>query len=64
LIAAAFGVAAINLIAEQKSERLVTWQNHQVVSVPMTEAIAQYGAVNSDSTLVKTACGLGMCLGD
>ena len=27
LIAAAFGVAAVDLIAEQKYDRMVTWQN-------------------------------------
>ncbi|MBW4663160.1 MAG: ATP-dependent 6-phosphofructokinase [Chroococcus sp. CMT-3BRIN-NPC107] len=64
LIAAAFGVAAVDLIAEQKYDRMVTWQNRQVVSVPITEAIAQYRAVDSNGTLVRTARGLGICLGD
>ena len=64
LIAAAFGVAAVDLIAEQKYDRMVTWQNRQVVSVPITEAIAQYRAVDPQGTLVKTARGLGICLGD
>lgn len=64
LIAAAFGVAAVDLIAEGKYDRMVSWQNRQVVSVPITEAIAQYRAVDPDGTLVKTARGLGICLGD
>ncbi|WP_009633034.1 ATP-dependent 6-phosphofructokinase [Synechocystis sp. PCC 7509] len=64
LIAAAFGVAAVDLIAEQKYDRMVTWQNRQVVSVPITEAIAQYRAVDPNGTLVKTARGLDICLGD
>jgi phosphofructokinase-like protein len=63
LTAAAFGVAAVDLIAEEQYDRIVTWQNRQVVSVPILEAIAQYSAVDPTSTLVKTARGLGICLG-
>jgi ATP-dependent phosphofructokinase / diphosphate-dependent phosphofructokinase len=42
----------------------VTWQKRQVVPVPIAEAIAQYGAVALEGTLVRTARGLGICLGD
>jgi len=62
--AAAFGVAAVDLIAEEKYDRMVTWQNRQVVSVPIEEAIAQYRVVDPNGTLVRTARGLGICLGD
>lgn len=64
LIAGAFGVAAVDLIAEEKYDQIVTWQNRQVVSVPIMEAIALYRVVNPSDTLVKTARGLGICLGD
>jgi len=64
LIASAFGVAAVDLIAEGKYDRMVTWQKRSVVSVPIAEAIAQYRAVNPSGTLVNTARGLGICLGD
>lgn len=64
LIASAFGVAAVDLIAEQKYDQMVTWQNRRVVHVPIAEAIAQYRAVDPQGTLVKTARGLNICLGD
>ena len=64
LIASAFGVAAVDLIAEGKYDQMVTWQNRSVVSVPLSDAIAKYSAVNPKGTLVKTARGLGICLGD
>ncbi|MBD2179825.1 ATP-dependent 6-phosphofructokinase [Planktothrix sp. FACHB-1355] len=64
LTASAFGVAAVDLIAEGKYDRMVSWQNRQVVDVPIAEAIAQYRAVDLNGTLVKTARGLGICLGD
>ncbi|MEP0752743.1 ATP-dependent 6-phosphofructokinase [Trichocoleus sp. Lan] len=64
LLATAFGVAAVDLIAEEKYDRVVTWQNREIVSVPIAEAIGQYRAVDTNDTLVKTARGLGICLGD
>ncbi|MBD2210127.1 ATP-dependent 6-phosphofructokinase [Nostoc linckia FACHB-104] len=64
LVAAAFGVAAVNLIDEGKYDHMVAWQNRQVFTIPIAEAIAQYRAVNPGDTLVKTARGLGIYLGD
>jgi len=64
LVATAFGVAAVDLIAEEKYDHMVSWQNRQVVSVPIAEAIAQYRAVDLDGTLIKTARAMGICLGD
>lgn len=64
LIASAFGVAAVDLIANEQYDQMVSWQNRQVVSVPIAEAISKYQAVEADNTLVKTARGLGICLGD
>ncbi|MDZ7961460.1 MAG: ATP-dependent 6-phosphofructokinase [Aulosira sp. DedQUE10] len=64
LVAAAFGVAAVNLIDEGKYDYMVAWQNRQVFTIPIAEAIAQYRAVNPEDTLVKTARGLGIYLGD
>ncbi len=65
LIASAFGVKAVDLIAEGKYDQMVTWQNRQVFSVPILEAIAKYRSVEpSNDTLVKTARSMGICLGD
>lgn len=64
LLSAAFGVAAVDLIAQEKYDYVVTWQNRQVVSVPISEAIANYSAVDPKGTLVKTARGLDIYLGD
>ena len=64
LIGATFGVAAVDLIAEEKYDRVVTWQNRHVRSVPIREAILHYAAVNPEGTLVKTARGLNIYLGD
>ena len=64
LTATAFGVAATDLIAEGRFDRMVSWQNRQVVDVPIESAIAHYQAVDLDGTLVKTARAMGICLGE
>lgn len=63
LIASAFGVAAVDLIAQERFDRMVAWQNRQVIDVAIEEAIDRYSTVDPEGTLVKTARGLGICLG-
>jgi len=64
MIASAFGVHAVDLIAAGKADRLVAWQNRAVVDVPLVDAIASPQQVDPGGTLVRTARGLGICLGD
>ncbi len=64
ILASAFGVAAVELIAQEKYDHMVTWQERSVKAVPIAEAIKNYRAVDPQDTLVKTAKGLGICLGD
>lgn len=64
LFGTAFGVHAVDLIAQRKFDRMVAWQNRQVIDVPLQEAIAQYRSVDPDGTLVRTAKALGVCFGD
>ena len=64
MIASAFGIHAVDLVAAGKYDRLVAWQNRAVVDVPLVEAIAAPQQVDLDSALVRTARGLGICLGD
>ena len=55
---------AVDLIAEGQYDQMVTWQNRQVVSVPIAEAITKFRGVDPHDTLVKTARSMGICLGD
>ena len=64
LLGSVFGVAAVDLIAQGESDRMVAWKSHDVISVPIAEAIKTYREVDPERTLVKTARGLGICLGD
>lgn len=64
LTASAFGVAAVDLIAADKFDRMVAWHDRQVIDVPIEQAISRYCVVDPNGTLVRTARGLGIYLGD
>jgi phosphofructokinase-like protein len=64
MLGSAFGVAAVDLIAQGKYDHMVAWRRNHVVSVPIADAIKTYRVVDPQGTLVKTARGLGICLGD
>jgi ATP-dependent phosphofructokinase / diphosphate-dependent phosphofructokinase len=64
LLGSIFGVAAVDLIAQEKYDRMVGWRDRQVIDVPILDAISRYCTVDPESTLVKTARGLGIYLGD
>ena len=64
VMASSFGVKAVDLIREGKYGRMVAWQNRKVVDVAIEDAIAAYQEVDVNGTLVHTARGLGICLGD
>jgi ATP-dependent phosphofructokinase / diphosphate-dependent phosphofructokinase len=64
LLGSMFGVAAVDLIAQGKFDRMVAWRDRQVMDVPILDAIERYCAVDPESAVVKTARGLGIYLGD
>lgn len=64
ILATALGVYAVDLIHQGKFDRMVAWQNRQVVDVPILEAIKAYHAVDVDGVMVNTARALGICMGD
>jgi len=64
LLASALGVHAVDLVAQGRFDRMVAWQHRRVVDVPLAEAIAAPQRVDPDGPLVRTARGLGICLGD
>ncbi|MGB0719686.1 MAG: ATP-dependent 6-phosphofructokinase [Bdellovibrionales bacterium] len=64
LLAQAFGVKAVDLVAEEKFMHMVAWQNRTAVAVPIKEAIEVCRVVDPDSSLVHTARALGVSFGD
>ena len=74
LLAATFAKKAVDLIAEEKYNQLIVWQNGEVQSQPLEEVISyikqrhQLGIcpnpVNKNGFLVQTARSLGIYLGN
>ncbi len=64
IMASAFGVRAVDLMAEGRADRMVAWRDRKVDDVPILEAIRHYKAVDPEGTLARTARGLGIYLGN
>src|SRR3954469_7729453 len=64
LLAAAFGVRAVDLLAAGKADRMVGWWNRSVIDVPLDKVVGRSRTVDPDGTLIRTARALGICLGD
>jgi len=64
LIASAFGVRAVDLMLSGASGKMVAWQHRQVVEVDLADVTSRSRSVDMSDTLISTARGLGICLGD
>jgi 6-phosphofructokinase 1 len=64
LLAAAFGVRAVDLLAAGKGDRMVGWWNRTVIDVPLEKVVGRSRTVDPQGTLTRTARALGICLGD
>lgn len=64
ILASAFGVCAVDLIAKKKFNRLVAWQDRKVIDVPLEEGISDYRKVRNQDILLNTAMSLGIYLGN
>lgn len=64
VLAQAFGVYAVDLIKAKKFGRMVAWQNRKIIDVPIEDAIKSYHAVDPQGTMVNTARGLGIYIGE
>jgi phosphofructokinase-like protein len=59
-----FGVAAVGLIAEGKFGHMVSYQNYQILSVPIAEAVHRIKLVSLESQMVQTCRAVGISFGD
>ncbi|BAY88132.1 MULTISPECIES: ATP-dependent 6-phosphofructokinase [unclassified Tolypothrix] len=65
LIATAFGKAAVDLVANGQSGKMVAWQNNEVVAFPLETVLSQSPAlVDPNNYLVQTARSLGIYIGN
>lgn len=64
IIASAFGVHAVDLLAFGRTGCMVAWQNRGVVEIPLSQVTRSFQVIELDSALVNAARGLGISLGD
>ncbi len=63
-LATRFGGAAVRLAVAGRFGRMVALQSAQIVDVPLVEALAVPRRVDVNGDAVRTARGMGICLGD
>ncbi len=64
LMASVFGAHAIDLIEQGRFGRMVAWRDRNIADIPIADAVAAPAIVDVDGPIVRTARGLGICLGD
>jgi 6-phosphofructokinase len=64
LLGTRFGVKAVSLIAEGKFGTMVSYQNYQVLDVPIADAVHKLRIVHPDNQVVQTARAIDVCFGD
>ena len=64
LIASAFGVHAVDLIAQKKFNRVVVWKNRIVQDVSLDDIAGKSKILSIDDPLIEVARGLGIYIGN
>ena len=64
LIASAFGVYAVDLVAKEKFNRIVVWQNRGVTDISLDSIAGKSKTVRIDDPLIKVAQALGIYVGE
>jgi 6-phosphofructokinase 1 len=59
-----FGVKAVDLIVEGRFGQMVSYQNYQVLSVPIASAVRRLKTVPHDGQMVETCRAIGISFGD
>jgi len=64
VLATQFGVKAFEMVLEKKFGRMVSYRHPMITDVSLDEAIAKPNLVTMDTSLMKTARGIGIRFGD
>ena len=59
-----FGVHAVQLVAEERFGEMVSYQNYEVLGVPIANAVHRTKRVEPASQMVQTARAVGISFGD
>ncbi|MCF7919678.1 MAG: ATP-dependent 6-phosphofructokinase [Candidatus Cloacimonetes bacterium] len=64
VLATSFGVKAFEMVLAEEWGKMVAYKFPDYVSVPIKDAIAEYNYVDADASLIHTARGVGISLGE
>lgn len=64
VLASAFGVRAVDLLADKVSGRMVSWWDGRVRDVALSDVVGMEKPVNLNGSRMRAARGLGICMGD
>jgi len=64
LLASAFGVHAVDMVAQGKAGHMVAWRDNGVIEVPLDDVCIGPRTLEPDNALVTVARGLGIYVGE
>lgn len=64
ILASSLGTAAVDLIADGKTDRVVVWENGKIVDAALDDVAGTTRALKLDGTMVETARRMGIFIGD
>ena len=64
ILGSQFGTRAVHMIAEGMLDHMVALHDDQLIAIPLADAVGKLKLVPLDSTLIETAHGLGVSLGN
>ncbi len=64
VLATMMGVKAFDMVLNKEWGHMVAYRHPDMVAVPLKDAVRKYNYIDLRSDLVKTARGVGICLGD
>jgi len=64
VLASSFGVHAVDLLMRGDTGRMLSWWDGGIRDVPLADVVGKQRPVNLSGARVRTARGLGICMGD
>ncbi len=64
ILGSSFGVHAVDLLNAGKTRKVVGWYDNKVIEIDLEKIVNTTGGVDLAGDGIKTARGLGICLGD
>jgi len=63
VLATQFGVKAFEMILAQDYGKMVAYKHPLITAIPIKDVISAYNVIKMDDQLLRTARGIGICMG-